>query len=94
MTSWTLIGLAAAVVVVVLVWPRLVWLRRTRARHERLAAANGLSAEETAWLWRVARRASPRRPEVAFVRPAVLMTSGPDVDAVMAAQVHDKLFAD
>ena len=31
---------------------------------------------------------------VAFVRPAVLMTSGPDVDAVMAAQVHDKLFAD
>lgn len=67
--------------------------RRARwRRHRMLAAANGLTDDETRALWRLARTARLAEPAVAFVRPSLLDSGHAELDGDTLAALRRKLF--
>lgn len=84
--------LLAAALGLIATWPRITWHLRARGLHRRLARASDLDHDESGWLWRWARRVSPERPELVFVRPSLLQSGGVGGESPMAAAVRDKLF--
>ena len=83
----------AAVCVVLASWARVRDHLASRRVHRRLAAVNGLSAQESAWLWRLARVTSPERPAMVFVRPSLLLSGAAAADPALAETVRAKLFS-
>ncbi|MBL8756776.1 MAG: hypothetical protein JNK15_25995 [Planctomycetes bacterium] len=78
----------------VVAWPRVRRHLHWRRHCLRLAAAHGLSAEQSRWLWRMGRRIAPELPVVVFVRPSVLhdaMASG-ELSADEHRALHHRLF--
>lgn len=93
--TWLVVGLlvAAAVAARHLLSPA-ARLRREQLRlHGKLAAANGLSEDEAAALWRLASAAKLSEPAVAFVRPSLLDSGGlQGVGGDVVAALRAKLF--
>lgn len=93
---WLMVGLlaAAAVGAHLLLSPG-ARLRREQLRlHGKLAAANGLSDDEAAALWHLARAAKLAEPAVAFVRPSLLDSGGlQGLRSEVLASLRAKLFS-
>lgn len=68
-------------------------LRQQRRVHRALAAANGLDADESQALWRIAREAGLADPVLVYVRPSLLQADAiACADPDVVAALRRKLF--
>lgn len=60
--------------------------------HRQLAAANGLDAEQTAFLWQLARAVVPDQPCLVFVRPSLLDGAAATAPEELVRSIRTRLF--
>ena len=68
-------------------------LRRAGLRvHRQLAAANGLDAEQAAFLWQLARAVVPDQPCLVYVRPSLLDGAAATAPEELVRSIRRRLF--
>lgn len=60
--------------------------------HRQLAAANGLDAEQAAFLWQLARAVVPDQPCLVFVRPSLLDGAAAAAPEELVRSIRRRLF--
>lgn len=96
-TGLTLVLLLVAVSASALVVQQCASPRARRRRaglrvHRQLAAANGLDAEQTAFLWQLARAVVPEQPCLVFVRPSLLDGAAATAPEELVRAIRRRLF--
>lgn len=91
--TWELLAAGLVLGAAAAVWwsPSARRWRAAKRLHAAFAAASGLTAEQSAWLWRVARQRRLDEPLLVFLRPS-LLAEAPGLGAAARAELRSRLF--